>query len=412
MGKRLKIGIIGAGASGIISAIFACRFGADVLLFEQLDRVGKKILATGNGRCNITNRNIDISRFHGQSPKFAFSVLREFDSNKVIDFFEELGIHCKEEDGGKIFPNSDQASSILDVLRYELEYMNVEEKVLTKIEKVKNTDKGFTLISDNKDTFYVDKVIIATGGKSAPNLGSKGIGYKIAESLGHKIVSPFPALVQLKLDYKNLKALKGVKFIGNASVVNSGKVVKDYTGEILFTDYGISGPPILQLSRTALNLYNNEETSYIKVDMFSEMNREELKSYIKNRLSKAKNKTIDFSFVGLINKKLIPIVLKDSGITDLKKLAKDITNKEIDAICNVLKSWTFKISGSTGWEFSQVTAGGVNVKDVNPKTLESKIVPGLYFTGEVLDIDGDCGGFNLQWAWASGYVAAVNCVYE
>lgn len=412
MAKKTKIGIIGAGASGITAAIFASRFGGEVLLFEQLDRVGKKILATGNGRCNITNKTIDVSRYHGNNPKFTFSVLKEFNCNKTIDFFDEIGILCKEEDEGKIFPYSDQASSVLDVLRYELEKLNIPERISTVIEKVEKRNNKFILTSSSKEKFTVDKVIIATGGKSSSKLGSTGIGYKIAKDLGHSIVTPFPALVQLKLDYNNLKALKGVKFIGNASIMSSNKTIKEYSGEILFTDYGISGPPILQLSRTALSLYNNEENPCIKVDMFKDLTKEELKSIIKKRLTNLANKPIDSAFIGLINKKLIPIILKDSGITNLKQLSRDIKNNQIDDILKILKSWTFKVSGSTGWEFSQVTAGGVNVKDINPKTLESKIVPSLFFAGEVLDVDGDCGGFNLQWAWASGYVCAVNALQK
>ncbi|KMT23088.1 NAD(P)/FAD-dependent oxidoreductase [Clostridium cylindrosporum] len=412
MTKKLKVGIIGAGAAGITAAIFISRFGGEVFLFEQLDRVGKKILATGNGRCNMTNTGIDISRFHGENPKFAFSALKEFSSYDSMDFFHELGVLCKEEDGGKVYPYSDQASSVLDVLRYELESQGIKERVLTTIEKVSKTDKGFVLLSSTKEKFLVDKVVIATGGKSSPKLGSKGIGYKIAKDLGHSIINPVPALVQLKLDYENLKAIKGVKFIGNAAIISQGKTIKEYDGEILFTDYGISGPPILQLSRTAMFAYNNEETPYIKVDMFKDLNYEEFMSLIKERLSTANNKPIDFALIGLINKKLIPIVLKDAGIINLKKLCKDISKKEIESLCKILKGWTFKISGCTGWEFSQVTAGGVNVKEVNPKTLESKIIKGLFFAGEVLDIDGDCGGFNLQWAWSSGYLVANNIFHD
>ncbi len=412
MDKKIKIGIIGAGASGITAAIFAARFGAEVLLFEQLDRVGKKILATGNGRCNLTNKFIDVSRYHGNNPKFAYSVLNEFNFLNTIDFFEELGILSKVEDEGKVYPYSDQASSILDVLRFELESLGVVERVSTTIEKIEKKSNSFVLKTDKGEKFNVDKVIISTGGKSSPKLGSKGIGYKIAKSLGHNLVEPFPALVQLKLNYDRLKAIKGVKFIGNASIICEDKVVKDYNGEILFTDYGISGPPILQLSRHALELYNLNKNPYIKVDMFKDYSRDELFSLLKNRFTNSKAKPIDFALIGMINKKLIPIVLKDAGFNNIKALCSSITNKEINSLVSILKEWKFEISGSTGWEFSQVTAGGISVKDINPKTLESKIVKGLFFAGEVLDIDGDCGGFNLQWAWASGYVCAINSIYQ
>ena len=408
----MKIGIIGAGASGITAAIFAARFGAEVLLFEQLDRVGKKILATGNGRCNLTNKFIDISRYHGNNHKFAYSALNEFNVLNTIDFFEELGVLSKVEEEGKVYPYSDQASSVLDVLRFELESLGVVERVSTTIEKIEKKSNSFVLKTDKGEKINVDKVIISTGGKSSPKLGSKGTGYKLAKSLGHSLVEPFPALVQLKLNYDRLKAIKGVKFIGNASVICNDKVIKDYNGEILFTEYGISGPPILQLSRYALELYNLNKNPYIKVDMFKDYSKDELFNLLKNRFINSKSKPIDFSLIGLINKKLIPIVLKDAGFDNIKTLCNNISNKEISSLVSILKEWTFEISGSTGWEFSQVTAGGINVKDINPKTLESKIVKGLFFAGEVLDIDGDCGGFNLQWAWSSGYVSAINSIYQ
>ncbi|MEG2537972.1 MAG: NAD(P)/FAD-dependent oxidoreductase [Clostridium sp.] len=407
MDRKVKIGIIGAGAAGLTAAIYGARFGASILMFEQLDRVGKKILATGNGRCNITNINIDISRYHGQSPKFALSALREFSSKKVIDFFEDLGVHCKVEDMGKVFPYSDQASSILDVLRHELEYLGVSERINLKVTNIKSIKDGFKVITD-EGSYSVDKVIICTGGKSCQKLGSTGLGYKLARELGHSLVEPFPALVQIKLDYSNLKSIKGVKFQGSASVISNGKKINTSNGEILFTDYGISGPPILNLSRDALKVLDESGQCNIEVDMFKDISHAELSEILKKRIKNSHNKSIEFSLVGLINKKLIPTILKDLKIEGITRPSNELSNKQIDEMCSLLKKWTFKVTGSTGWEFSQVTAGGVNVRDINPKTMESKIQEGLYFAGEVLDIDGDCGGFNLQWAWSSAYVAALN----
>ncbi|MEF9951246.1 MAG: NAD(P)/FAD-dependent oxidoreductase [Clostridium sp.] len=409
MSKKIKVGIVGAGAAGLTAAIYAARFGAEVLLFEQLDRVGKKILATGNGRCNITNINIDITRYHGSAPKFALSALKEFSSKKTIEFFEELGVYSKVEDLGKVFPYSDQASSILDVLRHELDYLNIKERVNSKVEKVQSKGNGFKIITE-EGAYTVDRVILCTGGKSCQKLGSTGIGYKIAKELGHTIVEPFPALVQLKLDNKNLKSIKGVKFQGRASVFSGNKKINSYDGEILYTEYGISGPPILNLSREAMKVLNEDKPCNIFVDMFREIDYNQLLNILQNRIKTSHNKSIEFSLVGLINKKLIPVILKEAGIEGINRPSKELSNQQIKDICSILKEWKFNVTGTTGWEFSQVTAGGVNVKDINPKTMESKIVNGLYFAGEVVDIDGDCGGFNLQWAWSSAYVAALNAI--
>ncbi|MEG2893109.1 MAG: NAD(P)/FAD-dependent oxidoreductase [Clostridium sp.] len=409
MSKKIKVGIVGAGAAGLTAAIYAARFGAEVLLFEQLDRVGKKILATGNGRCNITNINIDITRYHGSAPKFALSALKEFSSKKTIEFFEELGVYSKVEDLGKVFPYSDQASSILDVLRHELDYLNIKERVNSKVEKVQSKGNGFKIITE-EGAYTVDRVILCTGGKSCQKLGSTGIGYKIAKELGHTIVEPFPALVQLKLDNKNLKSIKGVKFQGRASVFSGDKKINSYDGEILYTEYGISGPPILNLSREAMKVLNEDKPCNIFVDMFREIDYNQLLNILQNRIKTSHNKSIEFSLVGLINKKLIPVILKEAGIEGINRPSKELSNQQIKDICSILKEWKFNVTGTTGWEFSQVTAGGVNVKDINPKTMESKIVNGLYFAGEVVDIDGDCGGFNLQWAWSSAYVAALNAI--
>ena len=403
-----EVAIIGGGAAGMVAAIVASRNGTKVVIYERMNRVGKKLLATGNGRCNLTNVGLSESNLkciHGSNKKFAGGILKKFTVDETINFFEILGIAHKVENDGKVFPMSDQASSVLDVLRYELDKLSVEIICDIEIDKIKQSKQEFILIDSNGVEYRADKVIIATGGMSSPNLGSNGSGYKLAKSLGHSIVNPFPALVQLKLEAPFLKSIKGVKFNGAASVILDGNILRREEGELLFTEYGISGPPILQLSRNAVEALENKQQPIIEIDMFPNFTYEELLNLISLRLSYQYDRPLDFSFIGLINKRLIPIILKVSNIYDLNRACLEISNKEIEKIVSLLKAWQFDIIGSQSWMHSQVTAGGVDLKEICPDTLQSKIVPGIYFAGELLDVDGDCGGFNLQWAWSSGYVA-------
>ena len=402
-----EVAIIGGGAAGMIAAIVASRNGANAVIYERMNRVGKKILATGNGRCNLTNVGLNpnnLKCLHSKNEKLAENILKRFTVEETINFFEMLGVAHKVESGGKVFPMSDQASSVLDVLRYELDKLEVDIICDTEINEVKQLKSGFILKDTNGIEYKADKIIIAAGGMSSPNLGSNGSGYRLAKGLGHSIIKPFPALVQLKLESPFLKSVKGIKFEGSASILLGKDVLRKEEGEILFTEYGISGPPILQLSRKAIEALEHKEQPKIEIDMFPGHTYEELLELINLRLSYQYDRPLDFSFIGLINKRLIPIILKEAKVYDINRACCEISKKEIEKIVSLLKSWQFNIIGSQSWANSQVTAGGVNVEEINPNTLESKIVPGVYFAGELLDIDGDCGGFNLQWAWSSGYV--------
>ncbi|ABO49967.1 HI0933 family protein [Desulforamulus reducens MI-1] len=403
--KGTKIIIVGGGAAGLMAAIMASRSGASVTLLEKNQRVGKKILATGNGRCNLTNINIDIRYFHGALPKFAMTALNRFDNYQTIDFFEQLGISHKVEERGKVFPFSNQASSVLDVLRYEVEQLGVETFVESEVKEIKKVDGGFEILAKNSSKFFAHKVILATGGKAAPSLGSTGSGYQLAERLGHNLIEPFPALVQLKLAEPFLKQIKGIKFDGEAEIVVNTKTLAKTAGEILFTEYGISGPPIFDLSRTASQWLHKNKKVWLKISMITHLSREELSQYIQKRFRDNPSKTLVFSFVGFINKQLVPVLLKQAGIKDINKKVAQVTTAERERILQILQDWRFEVTGTNTWSAAQVTAGGVDVRDINPKTMESKIVPGLYFAGEIMDIDGDCGGYNLQWAWSSGYIA-------
>ncbi|MDW5298547.1 MAG: NAD(P)/FAD-dependent oxidoreductase [Sedimentibacter sp.] len=400
----MKIAVIGGGASGLVAGIAAARNGAEVIIYEKMNKVGKKILATGNGRCNYTNMYMSMDRYHSKNIKQAESAMNFFDLQRTMSFFEDLGIYPYVDDSGKVYPNSLQASSVLDVLRYETARLKIEEVTdFEVIELRKNKDK-FSIIGKDK-TYNADKVILCSGVKASPQLGSDGSGFEIAKSFGHKIVEPSPALVQLKLNGKYFKRITGIRFDGVVNSFTYKNQIREEKGEILFTDYGISGPPILQISRKVIETLNKGEHVFISVDMFPDLTKAMLYDILKERFFKIGYKGIEDGLVGFINKKLIPVVLMEAGFDKLDKECGKLNKKEIFKIIDILKEWKFEVSGHNTWQQAQTTAGGVALSEINPNTLESTKTKGLYFAGEILDVDGDCGGFNLQWAWSSGYSA-------
>jgi len=387
------------------AAISAKRLGADVTILERNSRVGKKILATGNGRCNFTNINADINYYRGNNPKFAHSALSNFTIDDTIRFFEKLGIQHKVEEFGKVFPMSDQASSILDVFLYELKELGVNIISDALVKDITRKNGKFIIKLENGQVYQGDRVIITTGGKAMPSSGSDGKGYDLATRLGHTITDVYPALVQLMLEGSFFKRIAGVKFAGTAEIIHNNKSVAKDKGDILFANYGVSGPPILQLSRTAGQLLNEGQEVQLKISIMDMMTKEELRKIIKKRFQIAPKKPVDFSLVGLINKRLIPVILAEAGINDIKRPVASLSANEQERIADILTDWRLKIKGTKSWTSAQVTAGGVDTNEINPKTMESKLVTGLFFAGEIIDIDGLCGGFNLQWAWSSGFIA-------
>lgn len=403
--RPIRVAVVGGGAAGLTAAIAARRRGAAVTMLERMNRVGKKILATGNGRCNMSNLDLGINHYHGQNAKFAYAPLGRFDFSRTMEFFEQLGIAWKAEDGGKVFPVSNQASSVLDVMRYEIERLGVEVICEAEVKGISKNDGEFILNLGNGSRFKANRVILTTGGKAAPNLGSNGSGYLLARKMGHQVLEPFPALVQLRLASDFLKQISGIKFDFQAEVLVGERSIARAGGEILFTDYGISGPPILTLSRTVGENLQKGEQVQLKLIIIDYMTRDELVDFLIRRLEQQAHKDLPFSFVGFINKRLVPVLLKEAGLRDINKKAGQVTAGERNAILNILQDWRFEVTGTNSWMQAQVTAGGVDVKEIDNKTMESRLVQGLYFAGEILDIDGDCGGYNLQWAWSSGFVA-------
>lgn len=402
--------IIGGGACGVATAIKAKDLNINVAILDGNDRICKKLLTTGNGRCNITNENYTLERFHSENKNFFNEILTKYDLKSTLNFLNSLGIYTCTLESGKMYPLSLQASSVIDIFRFNLIEreipMYMENKVIS-ISKMK--DDSFE-IKTNNDSYSCKKVMLCTGGKSYTKLGSDGSGYKLAKSLGHSLVTPTPGIVQLKLQYDRLKALSGVKFTSDCSISINGELIKKEFGEILFTDYGISGPPILQLSRIASRGLLNKDNVTIDVNL-TNSTYDHIIDFLEGHFATFSHRSINNNLVGIINKKLIPIVLKEAGIYDIHTPTYAIEYENRFKLYKLLTSWKFKVIDTNSFENAQVTIGGIDTKEVNPSTLESYIIKGLYFGGEILDVDGDCGGFNLQWCWSSSS-AAVNGIYQ
>lgn len=395
-----RVIIIGGGASGMMAALSARKNGAEVTIIERNHKLGKKILATGNGRCNFTN--VDATPNHYNHPDFVNLVFEQFSVDKTISFFKQLGIYPKIEDEGKTYPLSEQASSINMLFEEEIKHQKILVVYETFVKEIIKQGDVFQVIT-NKDSYVSDRVIIATGGRALPQSGSDGNGYMMAERLGHHITDIFPSLVKLTLDSPYLKHLDGVKFKGTVELLDYKQIIQSEFSDVLFTKYGISGPGILQLSRRANELIHQNKDVWIKVIIINYIEKLD----VIERMKDMKDRQIKHFLTGLIHHKLIDPILKETKISK-DKILQELTKEESRNLVSILFDWRFKVTGSKDFTEAQVTAGGIRVDEIHPHTLESKIMPKLYFTGEILDIDALCGGFNLQWAWSSGYVAGYH----
>ena len=401
---KTEIAVIGGGASGMMAAITARKSGKEVIILERKDRILKKVLITGNGRCNITNVNANISNYFGKNISSVENILNSFNPQDTMDFFNGLGIICNEENRGKVYPLSGQASSVVDALRFEAERLGVRIETEFYVRKIEKEGFKFKIYSEDRKKIEAGRVIIAAGGQSYPELGSNGSGFELAKELGHSVTRLSPSIVQLKTEKNQVKGLQGIKTDAAVTAYGDNKKICTYDGELLFTDYGISGNVVFNIS-FVMPLYKNVE---FEIDFMEKFDYNELYEILKERKRILSHLTMENYFNGMINKKLGQFLSKVSGIEKLSKPVKDLNDSEIRKLCTVLKKYRVKILDTTGFKNAQITAGGVSLDEVNPETLESKIVKGLYFSGEVLDVYGECGGFNLQWAWASGYIAGKN----
>jgi predicted Rossmann fold flavoprotein len=415
MDLKHKLLIIGGGAAGLMAAVTAKDLGMDVAILEGNDHIGVKILNTGNGQCNITNGTLDSDNirewYHSSNEGFPAYALRAFTVEQTIEFFTMLGLPLTTTDEGRMYPMSMQASSVVDIFQFALDDRGIPLYLKHKVTGiVPNVHQGgFTVVCQTdagEETFTCGKLLLASGGLAAPNTGSDGSGYTFAKSLGHRMITPLPVLVQLKLDSRNLKAMSNIKFEGRAQVLVKGKIATSKTGEMHYTDYGISGPTILSLSRTASRHLSGRDPVTLKVDMMPGRSDEELEQFLEAHWGVFGHRSVLDSLLGIINKKLIPVLLKEAGVENIHKPCWELSWKEKRGIYKSIKHREASITDTNSFNNAQVTAGGIDTRDVDPATLESKLVPGLYFAGEILDVDGDIGGYNLQWAWSSGYAAA------
>lgn len=401
--------IIGGGSCGVVSAIKAKDLNIDTAIIESNDRICKKLITTGNGRCNISNENINLNRYHSDNMNFFEGILNKYNLEETLNFFKSLGIYTCTLDTGKIYPQSLQASAVVDLLRLNLYEREIPLYLSTKVTSIKKANNSLFHISTNNDSYTCKRVLICTGGKSYPKLGTDGFGYNLAKSLGHSIIPTTPGIVQLKLNYDKLKALSGVKFTSNCSILIKGEIKQTEYGEILFTDYGISGPPILQLSRWASKGILNKSNVTIDVNL-TNSTYEHITEALESHFALFSHRSIHDNLIGIINKKIIPIILKEAGLTDIHCPTYNVDYQIRFRLYSLLCSWRFTVQNTNTFDNAQVTIGGVNTMEVCPTTLESKKTPGAYFGGEILDVDGDCGGFNLQWCWSSAS-AAIDGIY-
>lgn len=403
--KTKRIIIVGGGASGLVAAICATRDGANVTIIEQKERLGKKILSTGNGRCNLTNEYMDLECFRGDDTSVVSKVLEQFGYEDTLSFFEELGVILKNRQG-YIYPISDQASTILDVLCYEIKRLNVCVVLEESVKNIRKEANEF-IINTNKNSYICDAVILATGGKAAPVLGSDGSGYSLAKSFGHTVSSVVPALVQLVGKGNYLKHVSGVRTNATVKLFVAKECVASDTGELQLTNYGISGIPVFQVSRYAAKALHDKKTVSAEIDFLPTMSEEELKNYISERKKQHGERLAEEFFIGMIHSKLANMLLKEAYIP-AHISANDIRDDKWEKLLELIKHFNVEITDTNSFEQAQVCAGGVYTSEISGDTMESIYEKNLYLTGELLDVDGICGGYNLQWAWATGYIAGKN----
>lgn len=395
----MVIGIIGAGASGMAAALAAAENeNVQVILMERQARVGKKLSATGNGRCNLTNLHICQDHYHGADASFADAALKAFDERATMDWFLSLGLYTVAEDWGRVYPYSDQANSVVDVLRFALEKPNIQLLTGFEVKKAKKVDSGFYVESAD-GVIFCDRLVVACGGLAGTKLGGSMAGYQLLRNFGHKCTKLRPALVQLKSSWKGCASLKGVRAACKVQILQDDKLHSESWGELQFTEYGLSGPVIFEVSRDACQGGGNW---IARLDFLPEKEA----SWLRQQLLRRRDthwKAEDL-LTGILHNRLGRMLMQSTGISAYVPIAQ-LEEKEIDLVVNAVKSFDVALTEPMGMDAAQVTAGGILTSEFNRYTMESHLIPGLYACGEVLDIDGDCGGYNLQWAWSSGHLA-------
>ena len=393
------IGIIGGGASGMAAALAAAENqNVHVVLMERQARVGRKLQATGNGRCNLTNLHAAEGGYHGSDAAFSSYALGQFHPEATLEWFRSLGLFTVAEESGRVYPYSDQANSVVDVLRFALEKPNITVKLGFEVEKVKRTATNFR-VESKEETLECDRLIIACGGLAGTKLGGTMSGYKLLRSFGHKCTKLRPTLVQLKSGWSGVTGLKGVRANCRAAIYHNEELFSESIGELQFTEYGLSGPVIFEVSRDACQ---GSGTWLCRLDFLPDIEEDAVISELIRR--KSTDLPASELLTGILHNRLGRVLTQAAGIS-ASRYIKELSDYELTQLAVLTKSFDVSLTEPMGMDNAQVTAGGILTKEFDDKTMESRIVPGLYACGEVLDIDGDCGGYNLQWAWSSGRLA-------
>lgn len=405
-----KIVIIGAGASGLVASIFAKKNGNDVILLEKNNILGKKILATGNGKCNYWNEDQSLNHYRSSNFEEIEKIINSENKEKIMRFFENIGIEPKVKNG-YYYPFSNQARSMQKSLILEAQKNNVKIEKDVEVEDIKKIQGKFEINIKDGKKIIADKVILSTGSKVAPKTGSDGWGYKICEKFGHSIIKPLPALVSLKTKGEFLSKWAGIRADVSVELYENNKKQAEEKGEIQLTDYGISGICVFNLSgRVARGLEENKKET-VKINFLDGLkikSQSEFIEWMNKRNEKVQNRTIFELLEGVLNYKLVDVLLKMSKI-DNQERWEELEDKKIQTLANNIISLNLNITGTNSFDKAQVCSGGVLLSEINVNTMESKKIEGLYITGEILDVDGDCGGYNLEWAWITGMLAGSNC---
>ncbi len=385
----------------MMAAYAAAGCSAKVTVFERQNRLGRKLAATGNGRCNLSNTHADPSHYHGENDRCCRSVLQREGVRQSLQRFRDMGLLTVEEEDGRVYPMSDSAGSVVDVLRFSLDALGVQVYCGQPVKQLIETSGKFLLQTEDAQ-YFADRIIISCGGRAGGKLGGVSDGYRLLESLGHSCTRLWPSLVQLRTEGSVTRGLKGVRTQAQVSVLRGGRIAAEERGEVQFTEYGLSGPAIFAVSREALETPDTE----IALDLFPDLQTEELYLLLKQRAETRPGLTLDDLFTGTVQNRLGRVLVSSAGLSGAAPLTRSLG--ALQMLAERAKAFPFRITGDLGFNQAQVTAGGIRTCEFNPKTLESRLCPGLYACGEVLDVDGDCGGYNLQWAWSSGWIAGIH----
>ena len=406
--------VIGGGAAGMIAAATASLLLSPqhkILVLEHGPRVGKKILSTGNGRCNLTNVKSVPERYHGHAPSRYQEILSQYPPSSTLSFFQKAGLLCREEEEGRVYPCSGQASSVLDTLRQCLQEQRIEVLCDHQIESIRFR-QGQVFFLQGPVTVHAKKVILATGGKAAPASSSDGSGYDLALSLGHTVTPIFPALCPVRTDPQLTRPMKGMRCSGRVTLLADGFPFRQEVGEIQIADGALSGICVFQLSRYVGEFFTCRTVSgkpcrevSLSLDLLPEYSQHALFSLLSSWVRQHPDWILEQFLSGILNKRVGQTLLKSLGFGPLSLPCSQLNHKQLQQVAATVKDWRFPMIGMCGWNQAQVTAGGIPLTEFYPHTLESRVAPGLYAAGELLDVDGDCGGFNLQWAWCSGRLA-------